>query len=148
LPSGAAEKEETMNKHLKFLPRIIVIGLLFFASCADDEEILPDADPRDKFVGTWTVSETINQVSVPGYTSVVILDTANTSRILISNPNNLGASLSLKAIVAGNSLSIDLQNISGIPVQGSGTYSNNSFVLNYTIDEGDGPIPVKSTYTR
>jgi hypothetical protein len=137
-----------MKKSLKFLPRFSFVLVLFFASCAEEEEILPDADPRDKFVGTWTVSETINQVNVPGYTSVVILDTANTSRILISNPNNLGSSLSLKAIVAGNSLSIDLQNISGIPIQGSGTYSNNSFVLNYTIDEGDGTIPVKSTYTR
>ena len=137
-----------MTKSLKFLPRFSFVLVLFFASCAEEEEILPDADPRDKFVGTWTVSETINQVNVPGYTSVVILDTANTSRILISNPNNLGSSLSLKAIVAGNSLSIDLQNISGIPIQGSGTYSNNSFVLNYTIDEGDGQIPVKSTYTR
>lgn len=137
-----------MNKRLKFLPQFILVGVLLFASCAEEEEILPDADPRDKFVGTWTVSETINQVNVPGYTSVVILDTTNTSRILISNPNNLGSSLSLKAIVAGNSLSIDLQNISGIPIQGSGTYSNNSFVLNYTIDEGDGQIPVKSTYTR
>lgn len=137
-----------MNKRLKFLPQFILVGVLLFASCAEEEEILPDADPRDKFVGTWTVSETINQVNVPGYTSVVFLDTANTSRILISNPNNLGSSLSLKAIVAGNSLSIDLQNISGIPIQGSGTYSNNSFVLNYTIDEGDGQIPVKSTYTR
>jgi hypothetical protein len=137
-----------MKKSLKFLPRFSFVLVLFFASCAEEEGILPDADPRDKFVGTWTVSETINQVNVPGYTSVVILDTANTSRILISNPNNLGSSLSLKAIVAGNSLSIDLQNISGIPIQGSGTYSNNSFVLNYTIDEGDGPIPVKSTYTR
>jgi hypothetical protein len=137
-----------MTKSLKFLPRFSFVLVLFFASCAEEEEILPDADPRDKFVGTWTVSETINQVNVPGYTSVVILDTANTSRILISNPNNLGSSLSLKAIVAGNSLSIDLQNISGIPIQGSGTYSNNSFVLNYTIDEGDGTIPVKSTYTR
>jgi hypothetical protein len=137
-----------MKKSLKFLPRFSFVFVLVFASCAEEEEILPDADPRDKFVGTWTVSETINQVNVPGYTSVVILDTANTSRILISNPNNLGSSLSLKAIVAGNSLSIDLQNISGIPIQGSGTYSNNSFVLNYTIDEGDGTIPVKSTYTR
>jgi hypothetical protein len=29
-----------------------------------------------------------------------------------------------------------------------GTYSNNSFVLNYTVDEGDGPIQVNATYTR
>jgi hypothetical protein len=45
-------------------------------------------------------------------------------------------------------LSIGLQDISGLPIEGSGTYSNNSFVLNYTVDEGDGPIQVNATYTR
>jgi hypothetical protein len=89
----------------------------------------------------------MNQVNTQ-YTSVVTLDTSNTSRILISNPNNLGSALSLKALVAGNSLSIGLQDISGLPIEGSGTYSNNSFVLNYTVDEGDGPIQVNATYTR
>jgi hypothetical protein len=135
-----------MTKSLKFLPRFSVVFVLFFASCAE-EEILPDADPRDKFVGTWTVAEVMNQVNTQ-YTSVVTLDTSNTSRIIIGNPNNLGSSLSLKALVVGNSLSIGLQDISGLPIEGSGTYSNNSFVLNYTVDEGDGPIQVNATYTR
>ena len=135
-----------MTKSLKFLPRFSVVLVLFFASCAE-EEILPDADPRDKFVGTWTVAEVMNQVNTQ-YTSVVTLDTSNTSRIIIGNPNNLGSSLSLKALVVGNSLSIGLQDISGLPIEGSGTYSNNSFVLNYTVDEGDGPIQVNATYTR
>ena len=136
-----------MTKSLKFLPRFSFVLVLFFASCAEEEEILPDADPRDKFVGTWTVAEIMNQVNTQ-YTSVVTLDTSNTSRIIIGNPNNLGSALSLKALVAGNSLSIGLQDISGLPIEGSGTYSNNSFVLNYTVDEGDGPIQVNATYTR
>ena len=93
-----------MKKSLKFLPRFSFVLVLFFASCAEEEEILPDADPRDKFVGTWTVAEVMNQVNTQ-YTSVVTLDTSNTSRIIIGNPNNLGSALSLKALVAGNSLS-------------------------------------------
>jgi hypothetical protein len=54
----------------------------------------------------------------------------------------------VKAIVAGNSLSIDQAEVSGIPISGGGTYSNNSFVLNFTANEGDGPIQVSATYTR
>jgi hypothetical protein len=68
--------------------------------------------------------------------------------LLLTMHNWLPEAIHLKALVAGNSLSIGLQDISGLPIEGSGTYSNNSFVLNYTVDEGDGPIQVNATYTR
>jgi hypothetical protein len=137
-----------MKKFLKGILSISCIALLFFASCAEEEEILPDVDPRLKFVGVWNVAETLGGTPNPGYQSVVTTDTSNTSRILIANFYNLGPTVLVKAIVAGNSLSLDQAEVSGIPISGGGTYSNNSFVLNFTANEGDGPMQVSATYTR
>jgi hypothetical protein len=148
LPKRSPLQNRIMKKNLKFLSRFIFIGILFLASCSEEDGILPDADTREKFVGTWNVAEQVNQVSNPGYTSVVSIDTANTSKIVIKNVYNLGSSVSIKALVAGNSLSIDQQDASGILIQGNGSFSNSSFVLNLSVNEGDGPLSVTATYTR
>ena len=119
------------------------------ASCADEETVLvPDVDPKDKFIGTWNVrEETGNQVT-GNYSSVVTSNPNNTSQIIINNMYNLGSTASISALVANNSLSISQANITGVSISGSGTYSGSGFIINLTVDEGNGPIQVKTTYSK
>ncbi len=119
------------------------------ASCADEETVLvPDVDPKDKFIGTWNVrEETGNQVT-GNYSSVVTSNPNNTSQIIINNIYNLGSTASISALVANNSLSISQANITEVSISGSGTYSGSGFIINLTVDEGSGPIQVKTTYSK
>jgi hypothetical protein len=127
---------------------LFIVTLFTLVSCADEEPIEPDIDPRDKFLGQWNVSEEEQGVGTLNYTAGVVYDSSNTSRIQINNIYNLGSGVSVKALVAGNSLSISSQDADGIAINGSGTYSSSSFILNYTADEGDQVHTIRATYTR
>jgi hypothetical protein len=127
---------------------IFIFSLFAIVSCADEDPIEPDTDPRDKFLGQWNVLEEEQGVGSLNYIATVVNDSGNTSRIQINNIYNLGSAVSVKALVADNSLSISAQDADGITISGSGTFSTNSFILNYTADEGDQVHAIKATYTR
>ena len=118
---------------------------LVLISCADEEPIV---DYREKYLGTWNVrEETGNQVT-GNYISVVTSNPNNTSQIIINNIYNLGATTNISALIANNSLSISQANITGISISGSGTYSGNGFIITLTVDDGEGPKQVKTTYSK
>jgi hypothetical protein len=122
---------------------------LVLVSCTDEEPVLvPDVDPKDKFIGTWNVREEIGNQVTGNYLSVVTSNPSNTSQIIINNIYNLGSTASISALVANNSLSISQASITGINISGSGTYSGSGFIVNLTVDEGSGPIQVKTTYSK
>jgi hypothetical protein len=122
---------------------------LLLVSCSDEDPILvPDADPKDKFIGTWNVREEIGNQVTGNYTSVVTSNPNNTSQIIINNIYNLGTAANISALVANNSLSISQANITGISIFGSGTYGGSGFIIYLTVDEGSGTSQVKTTYSK
>ena len=122
---------------------------LVLISCTEEDPILvPDVDPKDKFIGTWNVREEIGNQITGNYTSLVTNNPNNTSQIIINNIYNLGATANISALVANNSLSISQANITGISIFGSGTYSGSGFIINLTVDEGSGTSQVKTTYSK
>ena len=122
---------------------------LVLISCTEEDPILvPDVDPKDKFIGTWNVREEIGNQVTGNYTSLVTNNPNNTSQIIINNIYNLGATANISALVANNSLSISQANITGISIFGSGTYSGSGFIINLTVDEGSGTSQVKTTYSK
>jgi hypothetical protein len=134
-----------MNTYLKLLVLFISISLL--SSCADENPLDPEAPDRDKFLGNWKVKELVGG-SESNYLAIVKIDSSNTAGIKIGNIYNLGASENLKALVAGNSVSISQQTITGITITGNGLFSGSQFILNYTANEGSGPQSVQATYSR
>ena len=122
---------------------------LVLISCTEEDPILvPDVDPKDKFIGTWNVREEIGNQVTGNYTSLVTNNPNNTSQIIINNIYNLGATANISALVANNSLSISQANITGISIFGSGTYGGSGFIINLTVDEGSGTSQVKTTYSK
>jgi hypothetical protein len=91
--------------------------------------------------------ETAGQVT-SNHESVITNDPNNTAQIIINNIYGLGNSEKIAALVAGNTLQISQANITGISISGSGTYSGSGFIINLTVDEGDGPKQVKTTYSK
>lgn len=133
-----------MNRFRLFY--LIAIPLLLLTvSCTDEDD--DNGDSREKYTGTWNVKDETGGQSQT-YNATVSNDPANSSRILIGNIYNLGESASIQAIVAGNSLQLVTTDVSGFRISGSGNYSNNSFTLNYTANDGEKDRAVKATYTR
>ena len=135
---------------MKFLSLSFPLLFLSFllVSCTDDNPVEPDVDPKVKFIGSWNVKEEIGGQVTGNYPSTVTTDASNSSRIQIGNIYNLGSAQSIKALVINNSLDISQQTITGVIISGSGIYSGNGFILNYTANDGSGPQSVKATYTK
>jgi hypothetical protein len=127
---------------------LFLITSLMFVGCTDEAVIEPDVNPKDKFLGTWTVKEEIVGQADQNYTSTITEDATNTSRIKIGNIYNLGTTSIIYALVAGNSLDISSQTITGISISGTGSYLGTSIILNYIANDGSGAINVKATYTK
>lgn len=111
---------------------------LFLSSCTD-ETVDPSVDPRDKFTGSWLCQETVTGSPAQSFT-ITISKVGSGDSVKISNFSNYGStSPQTYAEIAGNSIVIPFQNITstGIPVQGSGLYSNNGgekINMNYSTD--------------
>ena len=135
---------------MKFLRLSYPLLFLSFllVSCTDDNPVAPDVDPKVKFIGSWNVKEEIGGQVTGNYPSTVTTDASNSSRIQIGNIYNLGSAQSIKALVINNSLDISQQTITGVIISGTGIYSGNGFILNYTANDGTGPQSVKATYTK
>jgi len=127
---------------------VMALLLLTFDSCTPEDPIEPEVDQREKFLGNWNVQEKINGQVTGAYLSVVSNDASNASRIRVGNIYSLGASSSVNALVAGNSLDISAQAITGITITGTGIYSNEGFILNYTAADGSSTSSVQATYKR
>lgn len=138
---------------LKLMKLFLRSGLILFAlfslhACTEEDPIEPNVDPREKFIGTWNVQEKIDGQVTGAYQSTVTNDAGNTARISIGNIYNLGASTSVKALIAGNSIDISSQVVTGITIEGNGLYAGNGFTLNYTANDGTGAENVEAVFTK
>lgn len=121
---------------------------LVMVSCAEEELPGVETDPRIKFTGNWSVSEETAGVSTGTYPSTIILDSTNTTRIVIGNIFNLGNTATVQASVSSSNLNITSQSVTGISIAGTGSFAGNSFVLNYTANDGSITESVKATYSK
>jgi hypothetical protein len=136
---------------MKKLVYIIAMGAIL-TSCAsntkDDETLLPSTDSRDKYVAYWNVTENSAVAGTNTHTVNIIKSTTNSSEIIINNFS--GLSVSARASINNNNLTIPYQTIGGIGyAKGSGTFSNsNTISLTYTTTTGTSRDSCTATYTK
>jgi len=135
---SAKSNQKTMLSTKKYIIPFILGLTLFLSSCTVDDDDGIEEDPRLKFGGTWIANETSSVFGTSAYQVTVSNDPNNTSQIQIANFYNLGAGSRVNAIVAGNSLNITNQSVSGQTISGSGTFINDGFRT--TFDANDGQI--------
>jgi hypothetical protein len=102
-----------------FFALILIIAI---PSCTPEDDIYPDTDSREDFIGEWTVSDACSKQT---YRSTISLDSENSSQVLIENFANLN--ITVNAVVAGNSIYLsDEQTLQSIYlVSGNGILSKN-----------------------
>lgn len=117
---------------ISFVPEIMknyltlfLVGGLLFSSCAEEDDAAdPLTDDREKFLGGWTCKETISGSTMTF--TIFITSFGESDSVRISNFSNYGNTAVALGLVSGSSLTIPSQEIgiTNIPVQGTGTYSN------------------------
>lgn len=109
---------------------------LFLASCASDKKDDPQApspstDARDPYIAYWNVSENSATVGPSTHTVNIVKSTTNSNEVLLNNFS--GLSVSARASVSGNHLTIPYQQLGSIGfASGSGTLSTNTSSINMT----------------
>lgn len=100
-----------------------------FMACANDN-IPPDV--RDKFVGSFEMSQTCDNQPNPNYRVTISKSTQNENEIILQNLGSYGNAV--KAVVTGNDLSIPSQEVGAgmigkVTLSGNGTLDNNTLEI-------------------
>lgn len=124
----------------------LIFTALFFISCETDDP-LPEADPRDQYLGLWTVAEECNRLS---YDVNVSYDPGNSSQVLIENFANPGPGyVPVVALVAGKNIYVAEQTVGeNWTVAGDGVYSGGAINWTYTLKIGGNLLNCSATYTK
>jgi hypothetical protein len=137
----------------KLLYLSIAITGLLITSCAsnnkdEDDSIAPSTDPREKYVAYWNVNENSAVAGTNTHTVNIIKSTTNSSEIIINNFS--GLSVSARASVSNNNLTIPYQQIGSIGfTQGSGIFNGtNSIAFTYTTTISTSRDSCTATYTK
>jgi hypothetical protein len=130
-----------------------LVSLFFFASCASDKKDDPNAqepstDSRDKFIAYWSVSENSATAGTNTHTVNIVKSGTSSSEVLINNFS--GLSVSARATINNNSISIPFQQIGSIGfTKGSGTLNNATNIsLTYTTTIGTSRDSCSASYTK
>ena len=134
-----------------FYFNLLICSFTLF-SCAeaskDDDDLNPDTDQRDKFVGYWTANENSALAGTNSHTVNIIKSTNNSNEILLNNFS--GLSVAARASVNNNLLTIPFQQIGQIGfTKGSGTLTSASSIsLRYTTTTGTSRDSSTAVYTK
>lgn len=132
-----------MNIHKKSTIALLLIFTIAFVGC--ETTTTDDTDPREKYYGTWQVSD---QPARLNYEVIISPNPANSAEVLLKNFADLGGSAI--GLVVGNSIVIDTQTIADeYKVDGTGTYIKSTELrFDYDLDDGIDNEARKSVFTR
>jgi hypothetical protein len=138
-----------MTRRLISPALMILISCLIYSGCQKDDSTQVSSDARTLFLGNWSVSETWTKLS---YEVNITADTTSKMGVLIYNFADIGyAYLPAKALVSGNSITLDPNQVigGGLTINGSGIITGNSPInWIYTISDGATLRHVVSIYTK
>lgn len=142
---------------MKTFSKISFLFLLLTASTAlmywgcEPEEPNDPTDIIDQYTGTWISHETSTQFPDPITFSVEITkDPVSSNGVLISNFYHLGyaASDRVKATVTRTTITIPVQTVCNMTINGTGTYSGNKINLLYYVNDGADIDEVTAVYSK
>jgi len=114
-----------------------LLFFLIFACVPDEDDQINPASDRDKFLGSWNVTEQCNRDS---YTVEIIEDPSNSAQVIIKNFWLIGYQEEPPfAIVSGNSITIPLQTMCSNhtnEVKGSGIFDKDKIIWDYEVNDG------------
>jgi hypothetical protein len=110
----------------------IVMTILCLQSCAIEDDT-PYTDPREKFLGTWSVNDQPGRIN---YQVNIVNDPAQSTQVILYNFADMGASAS--GLVVGSKIIVDKQDVGNeFLASGTGTYiSSNKLEFEFMLDNG------------
>jgi hypothetical protein len=138
-----------MHRQKTFTSTLLTIAinaLLFITACEIDPDLT--TDPRDNFVGTWTVNEQSALYGTNNYTAVIVKDPGNSTQVLIRNFYHFGMDEDTWAIPTISSITIPEQLVCNHTVKGNGTRNKNQITWSYTVNDGADIDQVTAVYTK
>ena len=135
-----------MKRSFAILSLIFVIFIFSFTGCAKQNDTTPESVTRSSYLGNWNVTDsTLRQA----YTVNITADPNSSDGVFISRFANLGSSATAGAVVKGNSIILDAnQVISDIIINGSGTLSGTKINWQYTLNTGADLSTIIAVYTK
>jgi len=136
-----------MKKLQTLVPVALMALLIFFSGCEETNDIISDADPRDDFIGEWSCNEVPAKRN--SYRVNISYDDSNSSQVLLFNFGLFGQNASAYGIIAGNDVTVPLQEIQGDwSVDGQGELVDEETIeWTYTLDDGADRIDYIATFT-
>jgi|AntRauTorckE6833_2_1112554.scaffolds.fasta_scaffold00314_15 hypothetical protein len=136
-----------MKKLTTLFSLFLITSLFIFSGCEETGDVNPDQDPRDAFVGEWSCNEVPAKRS--SYRVNIQHDSGNSSQVLLFNFGLLGNSVSAYGIVAGDNVSVPLQDVDDVwSVSGQGEMVDDETIeWTYTLDDGADRIDYIATFT-
>lgn len=124
-----------MKQYKKILAAVMMLVVLL-PSC-ELEDVDPDADIRDKFIGTWRFDESEAKSDLTFYSVAISKDPGNSSQVLLQNFGNVGNFHSAYGIVTTNRITVTSQSIASFTISGSGnSVSGTRMDWTYSINDG------------
>ena len=136
-----------MKKNIALLILTTLILTIFSCELLEDPE---PSDPRDNFVGNWTVNEISSLYGTTNYNATIIYDPGNSSQVLIKNFYHFGMEIETYAIPTLTSITVPEQYVCSHTVKGSGKLSSNKNRIDWTYTANDGADidNVTATFTK
>lgn len=124
----------------------LAVFLLFAVACEDDPI---DVDDRTQWLGAWDCNETDGDFSPQSYT-ITIYEGVQLDEVEISGLYNQGNNFRVYANVYNRQLTIPLQTVNGITLQGNWTMlsSGNRVDIQFTANDGGGNDNVAGYLSR
>ena len=114
---------------------VMAVGAtVFLSSCAKEDDNA--SDDRDKYLGSWVCNESIQGGPSSTYNITITKDVTSSNAVKAEGFYGLGAGAFTFIVIDGNNMTIQNQSISGNTLSGSGTYSNNTFSMHFSADDG------------
>jgi hypothetical protein len=123
---------------------------MVFTSCEQGLDLLSN-DPRDAFVGDWSVKEDNTLKSTDYYNVSIEKSASDSTKVHIKNFYAIAPNTGVDAVVSGSNITISSQTVSGFAIQGYGSMPFNGKTIDwsYTVNHNNGFIDqVTATYTK
>ncbi len=134
-------------KSLSFLSLAALLAIaVSFSSCTEDDPLIPDVDPREKFLGNWGVEESCVRLE---YEVEITAASGSDTKVFIENFAFTGPGYDpAYGYVSGNSVDLPQQTIGdNWKVSGSGTYQSDGTIMwSYYIEIGANASNCEAEY--